>query len=242
MNIRFGIALFGALASMVDSMAVTNKKLDFDTPASLAGLTTAGAVSIDPTLKRSGRGALRIGPGGQAVLRLRDRNGSGRVEMWVYEDGAAPTAPKKRAAGAMWGVMQADGLLVTVGAIYAPYLNGAATYAAAAFRPGTNQRPWQEVQYLAVKRTPGWHSWMFDFDPNKGLRILHDGKDINAHRNLFLWNKTGLEGFVGVVFFGDAAESGQVLRIDDLAVELGPPATAKPVWPPPPPPPPPSLT
>ncbi len=242
MNIRFGIALFGALAGMAEGAAAPDRVFGFDSLASPTGLTSSGAVSIDADLTRSGTGALRIGPGGKAVLKLRDRNGSGRVEMWVHEDGAASPSPKKRAAGAMWGLVQADGLLLTVGAIYAPYLNGAATYAAAAFRPDANQRPWQKVQYLAVKRRPGWHAWTFDFDPDKGLRILYDGKDVNARRKVFLWDKTGFEGFVGVAFIGDAAGSGQVLRVDDLTAELGPPATVKPVWPPPPPPPPSSLT
>ena len=44
--------------------------------------------------------------------------------MWVYEDAAKPAKPQGYGAGAMWGLMQADGHMVAVGAIYAPYLDG----------------------------------------------------------------------------------------------------------------------
>ena len=50
----------------------------------------------------------------------------------------------------MWGLMQADGHMVAVGAIYAPYLNGAETYAAATLNP-EKQKPWQQVTYLGGK-------------------------------------------------------------------------------------------
>ncbi len=157
--------------------------------------------------------------------------------MWVYEDAAKPAKPRDYGAGAMWGLMQADGHMVAVGAIYAPYLNGAETYAAATLNP-EKQKPWQQVTYLGGKRAPGWHKWTFDFDPDKGMRLLYDDQEV---RN-FNWNQSKLKGFANVVFFGDATDAKQTLWVDDVNVTLGPPARVAPVWPPPPPTPPADLT
>ena len=210
----------------------------FDNARSLSKLVSTGAVSIDSTRTHTGTGALKVEPGAKVSLNLRSGNGTGRVDLWVYEDGASPADPKKHAAGAMWGLRQADGHILTIGAIYAPYLSGNTTYATAAFNPNKEERPWQEVQYLGIKRKPGWYHWTFDFDPVQGLRIKLNDKDINASHERFNWNKSRLNGFTSVVLFGDAADSGQVLWVDDLQVTLGPPASKMTRWPPPPPTPP----
>ena len=41
----------------------------------------------------------------------------------------------------MWGLRQADGHILTIGAIYAPYLSGNTTYATAAFNPDKEEWP-----------------------------------------------------------------------------------------------------
>ena len=182
-----------------------------------------------PTSARLG-GALRLGPGGKVVWPLRRQDGTGKLELWVWEDAAVASNPKRHAAGAMWGLLQADGHTLTVGAIYAPYLAGATTYATAAFNPAKEQQPWQEVQYLGIKRTPGWHKWTFDFDPDQGMRLLYDDKEAK-----FNWNQSRLNGFTSVVLFGDATDAKQVLWVDDVSVTLGPAAKLATLWPPPPP-------
>jgi len=231
------------LAIVSSNTAVSNADMyAFDDAKALSGLEVSGAVSIDVALKHGGAGALKLEPGSKAVITLREEDGTGKVEFWVYEDEARPAAPKRHAAGAMWGLMQADGHSVTAGPIYAPYLAGDTTYAVGAFNPDKNGRPWHGVQYLGIKRKEGWHKWTFDFDPDKGMRILFDGKDINEKYDRFIWNKSKLDGFTNIVFYGDAADSGQVLWVDDLTVTLGPPAKKKTLWPPPPPTPPADLT
>ena len=92
----------------------------------------SGDVSVDTTKDRNGAkgleaagtpagrrkgGSLRLGPGGKAVWPLRDKDGAGTVRMWVYEDAAKPAKPQGYGAGAMWGLMQADGHMVAVGAM-----------------------------------------------------------------------------------------------------------------------------
>ncbi|MBI3923592.1 MAG: hypothetical protein HY318_19390 [Armatimonadetes bacterium] len=213
--------------------------LTFDNAAALKGWTVSGDVGIDTEKDRGGvgGGALRLGPGGRAMWPLRKQDGTGKVELWIFEDGAIASNPKTYGASPMWGLMQADGHMAAVGPLYAPYLDGSNTYAISTLNP-EKQKPWQEVQYLAIRRAPGWHKWTFDFDPDKGVRILYDDQDVKY----FNWNQSKLEGFTSVVLFGDATDSKQILWVDDVDVALGPPARVKPVWPPPPPTPPADLT
>ncbi len=242
MRVCLKAAILLVAVSGVSSARAEENILAFDDAVTLAKLETTGAVSIDSAQKHQGAGSLKLEPGAKAVLKLRPTDGTGKVELWVYEDGASPANPKTHAAGAMWGLMQADGHMVTVGAVYAPYLSGNTTYAAAAFNPDKQQRPWQEVQYLGIRRKKGWHQWTFDFGADNGLHILLDGQDINARHERFNWNKSRLDGFTSIVLFGDKAHSDQVLWVDDVQVTLGPPTAKKTLWPPPPPTPPADLT
>ena len=238
-----GLGLALGVAAMLAARA-ESASLTFDNADALKGLTVSGDVCVDTTKDRNGAkgleaagtpagrrkgGSLRLGSGGKAVWPLRDKDGAGTVRMWVYEDAAKPAKPQDYGAGAMWGLMQADGHMVAVGAIYASYLDGAKTYAAASINP-KKQKPWQEVTYLGIRRAPGWHKWTFDFDPDKGMRLAYDDQDVKN----FNWNQSKLKGFVSVVFFGNATDAGQTLWVDDVDVALGPPARVAPVWPPPP--------
>jgi len=65
----------------------------FDTAAALEGWQIEGPVHIDTERAREG-GSLRIEPGGRAIWQLRDADGSGMVDFWVYEDTRAPVQPK----------------------------------------------------------------------------------------------------------------------------------------------------
>ena len=224
-------ASFGAVAAGGEKVAT------FDDESCLAGMEIKGTVSVDPSRGREtdGGGSLKIEAGGSVFWKLRDTNGSGRVEMWVYEDGAAQAQPKKYGAGAMWGLMQEDGSVLVAGAIYAPYLSGNTTYAVTDLDPKKNERAWWKVQYLGLKRKPGWHRWVFEFDPDEGLRLLHNDVDVNAKRRMFNWNKTRLRGFSGIAILGDTTNAKQVVWVDDVKATLGPEAEAQPLWPPPPP-------
>ncbi len=242
MKLKHFLAVSIVVFTIGNTAATHAEDYSFDDAQSLAKMQVLGDVSIDSAQKHGGAAAMKLPPGSKTLLPLRAEDGTGTVEFWVYEDEAKPAAPKQRGAGAMWGLVQADGHSVTVGPIYAPYLAGDTTYAVGAFNPAKSERPWNEVQYLGIKRKKGWHNWTFDFDPEKGLRIRFDGKDVNQRRKVFLWDKSRLDGFTSIVFYGDATGSGQVLWVDDLSVTLGPPSKTKTLWPPPPPTPPVDLT
>jgi hypothetical protein len=245
-RLRFGVLLHRGKTeddidlnkAYADYLAVTAETASAVKVDALASFEIEGDVSLDRTKDREGGtdGSLKIAPGSMAALPLRNENGTGTVSFWIFDDGSAPADPKKHGAGPLWGLRQEKGSALTVGAVYAPYLSGNTTYAASDFDPAENERPWWNVQYLGLKRKPGWHKWTFAFDPKQGLSILYDDTDLNARRTVFNWNKTRLLGFTGLVLFGDRSGSGQDLWVDDITVELGPPAEIEPLWPPPPPP------
>ena len=209
------------------------KAATFDSADAIAGWTTSGDVSVDASKNRDGEGggALKIGPRGKAVWTLRNADGSGKVDLWVFDDQTKPADAKASRVGPRWGLIQDDGRVLVMGILYARYLSGGTTYAAS----DSDQRSWFKVQYSAVKRTAGWHRWTFDFDAAKGLTIAHNGKALPKRR--FDWNKTEIKGFTGLALFGDAGKGNeQTLWVDDVAVELGGPMKNKPAPPPPPPP------
>ena len=80
-------------------------KFTFDDARQLARWTVKGDVAVDATKGRDGAAALRVGPGGVAVFKLQDADGSGKVELWVYDDGTQPENPKASRVGPRWGLV-----------------------------------------------------------------------------------------------------------------------------------------
>ncbi len=200
------------------------RTLVFDDQGSLSGWTLAGGVTLDSTKSRDGKGAsLHVSPDSKALLKLRDQDGSGKVEFWVYDDGTKPANPKTNRVGPRWGLVQNDGKLLAVGILYAPYLGGAEGYTATA----CNGQDWfNQLFWLGVSRTPaGWHKWTFDFDPEAGLQVFHNGREVTAVDSA----KTGLGGFNAVAIWGDAGQGEeQTIWVDDLSITLGGPAKIAP--------------
>lgn len=203
-----------ALIASVVAAGADEKKLDFNDPGLPVTLEITGDVSRDATKNHGdGNGAsLKIGPGGKAIWRLRESDGAGKVEFWVYDDMTAPADPKARRAGPRWGLVQSDGRVLVIGPIYAPYLNGAETYATS----DSDQKNWFDVQFSGVKRQTGWHKWTFDFDAAKGLSITQDDKS----KARFDWNKTKIKGGNGIALFGDTGkDQPQTIWVDDITAQ-----------------------
>ncbi len=107
------------------------KEFAFDDSEALAGWTVTGDVAVDATKGRQGKGgALKVAPGGKALLKLRERDESGKVEVWVYDDGTTPQDVKAHRIGPRWGLVQGDGKVLAVGVLYANYLGGDEGYTA----------------------------------------------------------------------------------------------------------------
>ena len=212
----------------------------FEAAAEVKAWTLAGGAALDAERGRTG-GSLKLPPGSSAVWKLRAEDGAGTVTIWVYDDGTAPKEAKKRRAGPRWGIISAGGRALVSGHLYAPYIQGDTTYALGEYTPANKkEQPYHKVYYLGIRRKTGWRPWTFAFDPDKGLTVLCDGKDVNGRRKRFDWNQTKVPGFTGLVFYGDqAGADAQTVWIDDVEVQLAGAMKARPVVPPPPPPPPP---
>ena len=211
-------------------------RLDFEGDDALAAALVSGGATLDPERAHGEVGrSLRVPPRASAVWSVRDSGGAGEVNMWVFDDLTAPKDPKTRRAGPRWGLVNADGHLLLVGAIYAPYLSGDTTYAACDHK--AQESFLSRVQYLGLKRQRGWHKWTFRMDPSRGLSILCDDKDVNAGRPRFDWNRTKMTGFTGVAVYGDSGpDGGHAIWVDDVSIRLGGAMSAQPTPAPPPPP------
>lgn len=193
-------------------------QLKFSDKQALTGWEVSGDVSIDSSRSREGAaGALRVGAGGRAQLKLREKDQSGKVELWAYDDGSTPANPKVNRVGPRWGLVQSDGKLLAVGILYASYLGGSEGYTATA----CDGRDWfDRLFWLGVKRAPaGWHKWTLNFDPEEGIQILHNDKPVNV-----ALDKIGLKGFSSIAIWGDSGtDRPQPLWISDISVTLGGP-------------------
>ena len=115
-----------------------------------------------------------------------------------------------------------------MGILYAAYLGGDEGYTASAC---DGEHWFDQLSWLAVNRAPlRWHRWTFEYDPEEGLRILHDGKDVNDGGMRFDAARSGLEGFRSIAVWGDAGPGGgQAVWVDGASVTLGGPVKKRPV-------------
>lgn len=227
------LPLWTQAAAPATQPAGETKKFAFDGNESLAPWKVTGDVTVDLTRNREGKGgSMKIGPGGKALLKLRDTDGSGKVELYVFDDGTAPADPNAKRAGPRWGLVQSDGKALSVGAIYAKYLSGGTTYAAS---DSDGKDFVNMVQYLGVPRAPaGWHKWTIDWDPAKGIKILHNDKDVNAGLATprFVWDQVSVKGFNAIAIWGDSGKGNeQTFWVADVSVTPGGPVTTPPAGP-----------
>ncbi len=211
-------ALFIPLCGNPLSASESAKASSFENAEALGQWKLTGDVSLDATRGREDTHSLKVGPGGVATLKLRSVDESGRVEFWVYDDGGTPENAKTNRTGPRWGLVQSDGRLLAVGILYAPYLSGTEGYTATS----CNGRDWfDRLFWLGIKRVPaGWHKWTFDFDPEVGLKVLHNDREVTAVDP----GKVGLQGFSTLAVWGDSDQGrAQTIWVDDLSITLGGP-------------------
>ena len=212
-------------APSVPPTAAAPRVYTFHGKNDLADWHLSGDATLDGKKGRGVQGgALRVGPGSEALLKLRRTDGSGKVQFWVYDDGTHPEDAKRSRVGPRWGLVESDGHLLAVGILYASYLGGAEGYTATA----CNGKDWfDRLFWLGVNRAPaGWHKWTFDFDAEEGLQIFHDDKEVTTVDPA----KTGLKGFNAVAVWGDNGRNNpQTIWIDDMSIVLGGPVKTIPI-------------
>ena len=219
------LGLLAVAVAGASSAGEEARKLTFDRNEALTGWTITGDVAIDTTKAREGKGgALKVGPGGKALLKLRDKDESGKVEIWVYDDRALPEDVKAHRVGPRWGLVQSDGKVLAIGILYANYLGGNEGYTASAC---DGAKWFDQLFWLGVNRAPAaWHKWTFDFDPEAGLQVFHNDKEVKAVDS----SKLDLTGFSAVAIWGDSGKGKeQTVWVSDLSVTLGGPTKFQPV-------------
>lgn len=182
-----------------------------------AGVTQKGDVTVQAGLTHGGAQAVRVGKGAELVIPCSDRDGFGTVKMWVYDSGSKldGDAAKARAYGPVWGLTNAAGQRLAFGLIYAPYLDGNASYGWVSTADGGG---WNGRRYARSPRRPGWHEWVFAVNNETDLVVTVDGRvatgfDIMASKFL--------SGFSGVYLRG-GVEVDEPLVVDDIQVQWQP--------------------
>ncbi len=212
-------AAAGGQEAPAKASAEPARRLSFEGPESLAGWTVTGDAGVDAAKSREGKGgSLRIGPGGKAVLKLREPDASGKLELRVYDDGSVPANARVSRVGPRWGLVQSDGRLLAAGVLYASYLGGSEGYTVTA----SDGKDWfDQLFWLGVNRAPaGWHKWTFDFDAEEGLQVFHNDRELGAVDSM----KTRLKGFNAIAIWGDAGkDNAQTIWVADPVITLGGP-------------------
>ena len=201
----------------LQACAAEPQTVGFDNAKALADWQVKGPVTVDAGQHHGEAGsAMQLGAKASAIWKLRDTDGGGKVDFWVYEDGTTRENEKDRGAGPLYGLITAEGRMLVVGAVYAPYLAGNTTYCVSEFLNDGKEQPYFKVSYLGLKRSVGWHRWTFDFNPQTGLKLLHNGQE----QKRYDWAQSEVKGFAGVVALGDRGPGqAQTGWLDDLTVE-----------------------
>lgn len=180
-----------------------------------------------------GKPALKIEPGGKAVLKLSDSNTSGKVSMAVWDDGAKAVDDKKTSAvGPRWGITTADGRVLVGAIMYARYLAQGGSLTIIDTDP-KEPGGWFALKYLGGrKKANQWQAWEFDFNSTEGLQLSVDGKPVPKKR--FDWNESEIMGMNGIVIYGDETgkPDAQTIYVGAIDYEVGGPMQVEPYVPP----------
>ena len=108
--------------------------------------------------------------------------------------------------------------MLAAGVLYNSYLGGDEGYSATLY----DGKTWfNQLFWLGVRRTPpGWHKWTFDFDPEAGLQLFHNDKELGAVDPA----KVDLKGFTSIAIWGDQLGGrAQSIWVSNVTATLGGP-------------------
>lgn len=214
-----GIAMLSRVVPPVALLAVaacaSPQQLRIDFEAGLPpGAVATGGVAVQAELAHGGTHAVRLDPGAELWLPLRAADGFGTVSMWVYDplDLLPDEQAKTRLHGPLWGLGNSAGERLCFGLLYAPYLDGNATYGWLS----TAEGGFSSRRYARTRRAQGWHQWTFTVVNATELEVACDGQPVTGYDH-----PTGkfFRGANGIYLRG-AIEPEQTLYVDDLEVSL----------------------
>lgn len=208
-----------------------------ETAGDLKSWTIEGGVQMDDSKPGpDGKPSIKVAPKSRATLKLRDSDGSGKLTLFVYDDGTVASPDKKKSVGPRWGMSETNGRILTAAIMYNPHLQPEGSSCLFDTDP-SEKNAWLAFKYLSPRGEAGWKKWEFEYDPEAGLKIAVNGKPVA--QKYFDWNSSKASGFNGIVLYGDDTTEGapQTLWVGGISYELGPPMKVKPGSLPPPPPP-----
>ena len=201
-----------------------------ETVTDLKSWKVDGTVVLDPNKPGpDGSPSIRVEPKSKAILPLRAEDGSGKLTLFIYDDGTVAVPDQKKTVGPRWGFIQKDGRVFVGGLAYAQYLAAGGSLCIMDQDPN-DKGGWGALKFVSPRGTPGWRKWAFEYNPETGLKISIDDKPLEA--KFFDWNATKAVGFTGLILYGDSTEAGspQTIWVGGLNYELGPPMKVVPTW------------
>jgi len=180
-----------------------------------------GGVHLDSgKLGPDGSPAIRIEPKARALLKLRQAEGSGKMTLYLYDDGTVASPDQQKTVGPRWGLTQADGRILVGAIMYAKFLQPAGSFCLIETDPKAKDA-WSAMKFLAPRGKAGWKKWDFEYDPTAGLKIKVDDKPV-PQKN-FDWNMSQVTGFSGIVLYGDDSpgQTAQTVWVGGITYELG---------------------
>lgn len=192
--------------------------------------TIEGTVELDPSKPGpSGAPSIKVGPKSKAVLKLRDTDGSGKLTLFVYDDGTIARPDRQKSVGPRWGMTEPSGRIFAGAIVYHPKLHPEGSLCLFDTDPA-QRSPWQVLKFLSPRGEPGWKKWEFDYQPEGGLKLTVDGKPVAL--KYFDWNASKAAGFNGIILYGDETDgtvgTPQTIWMSDINYELGPPMKVTP--------------
>lgn len=237
MNLPAKKNLTGAVLGLFSFVSIGHA----ETVNDLKQWTVEGSVQIDPAKPGpAGAPSFKVGPKSKATLKLREADGSGKLTLFVYDDGTVARPDKKKSVGPRWGMTESNGRIFAGAIMYNPHLHPEGSLCLFDTDP-SDKNAWLAFKYLAPRGEPGWKKWEFEYQPEAGLKLTVNGKPVA--QKYFDWNTSKASGFNGIVLYGDDTTEGapQTIWVSEIAYELGPPMKATPgSLPTPTPPPPPA--
>ena len=158
------------LSLIIATISVTTL-LRGETVADLKSWTIDAAVQMDPTKPGpDGKPSIEMPPLSKATLKLRDEDGSGKLTLFVYDDGTVAAPDQKKSAGPRWGLVQKNGRVLVGGIMYAHFFKPNGSLAVIE-TDGTQKAAWEGPKFVGLRDKTGWVKWEFTYDPDHGVQI-----------------------------------------------------------------------